>query len=352
MPGTGDEVLAAPAEAGGLGSAVAVAVSFLGASLRHGSPHDAGDDRDRHPRGRLLRDRRLQALQRRDLHGGAAVHQGTWRPRGPLAGAPATVDLHPHRRRPLPGQGHRQSAAGFASVLAGQRRRGAGRQPGRLSWRQGSVRIHPTAVEDPEIRSAAVAKQDWEKCSKVLLIVLAAAALVIALGAVAVVYFAVKDAAAAADAMARLKVVLSYEILILTFFYGLMVLLYMASGKIDLSMLLSEPKGNDAQGKPLYGASMLRKSAKKFPAIPSEILVLLGISASTYAVGKGIQSSGDGGSGTTTTTVAPHPAGGSSITTVAQHPAGGSTTTTVAPHSTGGTSTTTSTVTPPPGTGG
>jgi hypothetical protein len=31
--------------------------------------------------------------------------------------------------------------------------------------------------------------------------------------------------------------------------------------------------------------------AKKFPAIPSEILVLLGISASTYAVGKGIQSS-------------------------------------------------------------
>jgi len=217
-----------------------------------------------------------------------------------------------------------------------------------------------------------VAKQDWEKWFKVLLIVLAAAALVIALGAVAVVYFAVKDAAAAADAMARLKVVLSYEILILTFFYGLMVLLYMASGKIDLSMLLSEPKGNDAQGKPLYGASMSRyqlliftfvialsllliiiaNGAKKFPAIPSEILVLLGISASTYAVGKGIQSSGDGGSGTTTTTVAPHPAGGSSITTVAQHPAGGSTTTTVAPHSTGGTSTTTSTVTPPPGTGG
>jgi hypothetical protein len=162
-----------------------------------------------------------------------------------------------------------------------------------------------------------VAKQNWGTWFKVLTIALACAALAIALVTVAVVFFAVKDPTAAANAMARLKVVLSYEILILTFFYGLMVLLYMAAGEIDLSMLLSEPKGTDAQGNPLYGASMSRfqlliftfvialsllliiiaNGATKFPAIPSEILVLLGISASTYAVGKGIQSSGSGNGG-------------------------------------------------------
>jgi len=162
-----------------------------------------------------------------------------------------------------------------------------------------------------------VAKHDWERWFRALLIFFASAALVIGLGAVAVIYFTVRDAAAAANAMERLKVVLSYEILILTFFYGFMVLLYMAAGEIDLSMLLSEPKGTDAQGNPLYGASMSRfqlliftfvialsllsiiiaNGATKFPAIPSEILVLLGISASTYAVGKGIQSSGSGSGG-------------------------------------------------------
>ncbi len=162
-----------------------------------------------------------------------------------------------------------------------------------------------------------MSKHDWERWFRALLIVFASAALVIGLAAVAVIYFTVRDAADAANAMARLKVVLSYEILILTFFYGLMVLLYMAGGEIDLSMLLSEPKGTDAQGNPLYGASMSRfqlliftvvialsllmiiiaNGATKFPAVPSEILVLLGISASTYAVGKGIQSSGSGSGG-------------------------------------------------------
>jgi len=162
-----------------------------------------------------------------------------------------------------------------------------------------------------------VAKQNWGMWFKFLTIALACAALAIALATVVVVFFVVKDPIEAANAMARLKIVLSYEILILTFFYGLMVLLYMAAGEIDLSMLLSEPKGTDAQGNPLYGASMSRfqlliftfvialsllliiiaNGATNFPAIPSEILVLLGISASTYAVGKGIQSSGSGSGG-------------------------------------------------------
>jgi len=172
-----------------------------------------------------------------------------------------------------------------------------------------------------------VAKQDWEPWFRRLLIALAAAALLIALGAVFVVLVLAPDEAHAALAMLRLKVVLSYEILILSFFYGLMVLMYMASGEIDLSLLLSEPKGNDAEGNPRYGASMSRfqlliftfvialsllliiiaNGAKKFPAVPSEILVLLGISASTYAVGKGLQPDNGDGSSTDGDTTNPPP---------------------------------------------
>jgi hypothetical protein len=186
-----------------------------------------------------------------------------------------------------------------------------------------------------------VAKDKWESWFKWLLIFLAFTALVLAVLAVLVVFLFVKDQAAADMAMARLKIVLTYEILILTFFYGIMVLLYMAAGEIDLTMLLCEPKGNDKAGNPIYGASMSRfqllififvialslvlitvaTGAKKFPAIPSEILVLLGISASTYAVGKGIQSSssaatadsaasdknGDNGDGTQGHPVNPQP---------------------------------------------
>jgi uncharacterized membrane protein YgcG len=188
-----------------------------------------------------------------------------------------------------------------------------------------------------------VAKHDWERWFRALLIFFASAALVIGLGAVAVIYFTVRDATEAANAMARLKVVLSYEILILTFFYGFMVLLYMAAGEIDLSALLSEPKGTDAQGNQLYGASMSRfqlliftfvialsllsiiiaNGATKFPAIPSEILVLLGISASTYAVGKGIQSSGSGSGG--------NGGGGARGGTSSSGPASGATSSNAAP---------------------
>lgn len=193
-----------------------------------------------------------------------------------------------------------------------------------------------------------MAKHDWERWFRALLIFFASAALVIGLGAVAVIYFTVRDATEAANAMARLKVVLSYEILILTFFYGFMVLLYMAAGEIDLSALLSEPKGTDAQGNQLYGASMSRfqlliftfvialsllsiiiaNGATKFPAIPSEILVLLGISASTYAVGKGIQSSGsgsggNGGGGTAGSTSTSGPGSGATSSNAAPKPGPG-----------------------------
>lgn len=170
------------------------------------------------------------------------------------------------------------------------------------------------------------------------------ACLALALVAVALVY------SARGAALDKLTILVGYTTLLLLFFFGLMVLFEMARGRIDLALLLSEP-GADGKGS---GASMSRfqlliftfvialslflitVSAKKFPSIPTEVLTLLGISASTYAVSKGIQASrpdmtkGDGPSAA---------AGGSPITTKVQD-AAGKTTTTVHDPVTGQTTTT------------
>jgi hypothetical protein len=106
-------------------------------------------------------------------------------------------------------------------------------------------------------------------------------------------------------ALRKLKVATGFTLLALVFLFGFSVLVYIANGKIDLSDLLTET--GDANGS--KGASMSRfqlliftlvialslflvvVSKMEFPKIPPEILTLLGISASTYAVSKGIQMS-------------------------------------------------------------
>jgi hypothetical protein len=100
----------------------------------------------------------------------------------------------------------------------------------------------------------------------------------------------------------------------LLFLFGFFILAAIATGKIDLSKLLAEDGG---------GASMSRFQLLiftfviglsfflivicdcKFPEVPANVLALLGISATTYGVSKGIQASGglkgkeSGGSSTT-----------------------------------------------------
>lgn len=113
------------------------------------------------------------------------------------------------------------------------------------------------------------------------------------------------------DPKDRVVYAVEYGALVIVFLFGFMVLAAIASGKIDISSLLEE-KGS-ASG----GASMSRfqfliftfvvaislllivVSSKAFPnEVPVGILTLLGISASTYAVSKAIQSgSSDGASG-------------------------------------------------------
>jgi hypothetical protein len=102
-----------------------------------------------------------------------------------------------------------------------------------------------------------------------------------------------------------LTTLVGYATLILLFFFGLMVMFEMATGRIDLSLLLSEP---DSGGKAsmsrfqlliftfviAFSLFLITVSTKKFPAVPPEILTLLGISASTYAVSKGINASNSG----------------------------------------------------------
>jgi hypothetical protein len=119
------------------------------------------------------------------------------------------------------------------------------------------------------------------------------------------------------DGATKVKLAISYGGLVLLFLFGFMILAAIASGKIDISGLLMEKDGTGATGI----ASMSRfqllvftfviamsfflivVSTGRFPdKIPTEVLTLLGISATTYAVSKGIQagakgSAGNGGGG-------------------------------------------------------
>jgi hypothetical protein len=129
---------------------------------------------------------------------------------------------------------------------------------------------------------------------------------------------------------------IEYAALVITFLFGFMILAAIASGKIDISRILEE-KGSAGGGASMSRFQLLIftfvvaislllivVNNHDFPKeIPAGVLTLLGISASTYAVSKGIQTGGDNGNGapsptreggvTHTTVVAP-PAGGGSLT--------------------------------------
>lgn len=83
---------------------------------------------------------------------------------------------------------------------------------------------------------------------------------------------------------------------------GAIVLFKIAINKIDLEWLISEDNGHASMSRFqlliftfVIAVSFIKLTEvnKKFPDVNSGVLTLLGISASTYAVGKGIQKSGD-----------------------------------------------------------
>ena len=90
---------------------------------------------------------------------------------------------------------------------------------------------------------------------------------------------------------------------VLCAFVGLLggtIIVWIWQGKIDLSALISESNGQASMSRfqlliftfviaiGLYELIELRVNTTGFPDIPNGVLTLLGISASTYAVGKGI----------------------------------------------------------------
>jgi len=110
------------------------------------------------------------------------------------------------------------------------------------------------------------------------------------------------------DPMGKLKLAIAYGGLIMIFLFGFMVLAAMASGRIDLSQLLEEKgTGGASMGRFqlliftfVIGMSffLVVLCGCKMPDIPTNVLALLGVSATTYGVGKGIQAASNDGNTT------------------------------------------------------
>ena len=96
----------------------------------------------------------------------------------------------------------------------------------------------------------------------------------------------------------RLSLVTGYFALLIVFLFGVIVLAEMVAGRIDLSQLLGEHGSGASMSRfqlliftLVIGLSfvLVVANTNKMPEISSQVLLLLGISGSTYAVSKGIQ---------------------------------------------------------------
>jgi hypothetical protein len=111
------------------------------------------------------------------------------------------------------------------------------------------------------------------------------------------------------QAMHVLVLICGYLICFLIGVLGLLVLRQIYEGKIDLSLLISEPNGDASMSRFqflvftfvialslfLIVAALVEKNEPAFPVVPGTILTLLGISGSSYLVSKGIQFSDPAG---------------------------------------------------------
>jgi hypothetical protein len=104
----------------------------------------------------------------------------------------------------------------------------------------------------------------------------------------------------------RLILVTDYFALSIVFLFGIIVLAEMVAGRIDLSQLLGEHGGGASMSRfqlliftLVIGLSfvLIVAKSKEMPVISSQVLLLLGISGSTYAVSKGIQATTPAGQG-------------------------------------------------------
>jgi len=120
-----------------------------------------------------------------------------------------------------------------------------------------------------------------------------------------------------------LLLVVGAELAVLLFLFGLIVLYALATDQIRIDMLISEHNGDASMSRfqlliftftiALSFVYLVLMGPGKFPDIPNQVLILLGMSATTYGVGKGLQivgnanpSAGSGGK----ETAGADPAGG------------------------------------------
>jgi len=110
------------------------------------------------------------------------------------------------------------------------------------------------------------------------------------------------------DPMLKLRLAITYGLLVLIFLFGFVILAAIASGKIDITELIEEETGGASTSRFqlliftfVIGLSFVLIVACecKFPDVPANVLALLGVSASTYGVSKGIQAGAKNGSSTT-----------------------------------------------------
>jgi hypothetical protein len=99
---------------------------------------------------------------------------------------------------------------------------------------------------------------------------------------------------------------------------GGIVVFKIATNKMDIEWLISEDNGHASMSRFqlliftfVIAISFIRltEASGKFPDVNNGVLTLLGISASTYAVGKGIQKSGGGQEPVAPNTPKPPPTG-------------------------------------------
>lgn len=107
------------------------------------------------------------------------------------------------------------------------------------------------------------------------------------------------------EASVKIRLAIGYGTLIMVFLFGFLVLAGIASGKIDISKLLVEKDGSGAASVSRFQLliftfvialtflSLAVKLEDKFPEVSNGVLALLGISAATYGVSKGIQAQAD-----------------------------------------------------------
>lgn len=108
------------------------------------------------------------------------------------------------------------------------------------------------------------------------------------------------------SALDNLKLATGYATLIFLFFLSMVVLIDIVRNKINLSEMLEELSGGASMSRfqlmvftfvIAFSFFVIVAEQGRFPDIPTNVLALLGVSASTYAVGKGLQvsSTDDGG---------------------------------------------------------